>query len=75
MYEAVHMSMTQVHEVQIYEQPMVVHHNHVIHVIHFFPPIILASMGQIVPMFTYFNESPINESIVALKLRKLCNQN
>ncbi len=61
--------------VQINEQPMVIHHNYVFHGEHLFPPIKLATMGQIVPRLMNFDEGPINKSNVTLELWKLCCQN
>ncbi len=52
-----------------------VHHNYVIHVIHFFLPIKPITIGWIVMKFMDFVQGPINKSIVALELSKLCRQN
>ncbi len=60
-------------EVQIYEQPMVVHHNRVVHAMIFFSPIKLLMMGHIVQRLIDFDEGPINKSDVVLKLWKLCH--
>jgi hypothetical protein len=62
-------------KVQIYEQPRVVHHNYVVHVGHFLLPIKPIMIGWIVPKFMHFVQGPINKSIVALELSKLCYQN
>jgi hypothetical protein len=61
--------------VQIYEQPTMVHHNYVVHVVHFFWPIKPIMIGWIILKFMDFVQGPINKSIVALELSKLCCQN
>ncbi len=45
-----------------------VHHDHVVYAIHFFPPSKIALMEHIVPRLMNFDEGPINKSNVALKL-------
>jgi hypothetical protein len=62
-------------KVQIYEQPIVVHHNYVVHVVHCFLPIKPIMIGWIVPKFMDFVQGPIIKSIVTLELSKLCYQN
>ncbi len=61
-------------EVQIYEQPMVVHHHCVVHAIRFLLPIKLTSMGWIVPWLMNFDEKSINKSNAAMELWKLRSQ-
>jgi hypothetical protein len=62
-------------KVQIYEQPTVIHHNLVVHVVHCFLPIKPIMIGWIVSKFMDFVQGPINKSIVTLELSKLCYQN
>jgi hypothetical protein len=50
---------------------MMVHNHHVIHKIHIFSPIEPQPMGNIIPRFSDFDESPINESNTTLELRNL----
>ncbi len=57
-------------EVQIYEQPMMVHHHYVVHAIHFLLPIKPIVMGWIVPRLMDFDESTINKSDATLELWK-----
>jgi len=51
-----------------HKQPTMVHHDYVVHAIHFFPPIKIAPMGHIVPMLMNFDEGSINKFNIALKL-------
>jgi hypothetical protein len=48
-----------------------VHNHHVIHKIHIFPPIEPQPMGNIIPRFPDFDESPINEFNTTLELKNL----
>jgi hypothetical protein len=61
-------------KVQIYEQPMVVHHHYVVHVIHFFLPMKPISMGWTVLGLMNFDENTIIKSNATFELWKLCNQ-
>ncbi len=61
-------------KVQIYQQPMVVHHHCVVHAIHYFPPIKPTLMGWIVPRLTNFDENTVNKSNTTLELWKLRSQ-
>jgi len=54
-------------KVQIHKQPTMVHHDHVVHAIHFFPPIKIALKAHIVPRLMNFDEGSINKFNVALK--------
>jgi hypothetical protein len=57
--------------VQIYEQPMVVHHYCVVHAIHLLSPIKPTPMGWIIPRLMNFDETTINKSNATLRLCKL----
>jgi hypothetical protein len=50
---------------------MMVHNYHVLHKIHIFPPIEPQPMGNIIPRFLDFDESPINEFNTTLEPKNL----
>jgi hypothetical protein len=55
-------------EVQVYEQPIVVNHHHVVNVIHLFLPIKPPWMDKIVLGLMDFDVEHINKANVASKL-------